>query len=1044
MKIMKSRWVAGLPYGMVVTTDDHAEIEKDKNMKTRKTMLIRSVLPITCAGIVFSAQAVSYVWDTAPGVVGAGDGAVTGGTGDWNTEAGNWTTDGGANNVAWPGSGTDNEAVFGGTPGTVTLPAAGVAANRLIFNTSYTVTNATLTLNGTTPTITVGQDVSASIYAAVASPARANTDTGLIKAGPGLLALCNTNRGFKGTAIINAGTLTLNGPDVKGGALGQPGGGLNGMPIIVNNGGTLVVSNNWLVVLWEPITVNSGGTLTFPKFAPSGEIDCHYMNMLTLTDALVNGDGQFRLGNGVGKVTVNAGSVGSVISAGINLVKNNNDQHVAIFDVADGNALHDLTITSTIRDCYTTMLTCLPVVKTGLGTLLLAGASNYTGPTIVSNGTLLVNGSLMSTNTGLVHASAGLGGTGRLSDGTFTLANGATLTPGDPVENDGIGTLTFCNLTLANVWYQCDYGAASSDHVNVTNALTLPDRLTVCLSPVGGAPLPSEIVLFSANTLTRTPDFSKWELIGCEGTVAIQDNTRVVLTITGGDAKKLYYWDVNGAATGAGGTTPSGNWDGVSLVWNTDFYGGAGIFTNLTSATDLLCFSAGSEATGTYLVDLSGGTRSAGTMMFKNGVATLTNGTLACGVFDVRTGTADFRATVSGTGTPLVKKGAGTLLLAGDNTSFAEGWVISQGQVALNHTNALGSGTITLGDANSDDTPIMLCANVPGQKILNPIVVTAESTGSVAINGTGKTLEYHGSLTLNRPTTLGGDTGDRYAYLGKISGDVGVLTFDSDRITLNQGSTKANDFVGRVVITPGKLLQLNNFYGLSSSHAVEVNGTLTFAFGSFSPTRHFTIGTLTGTGRVQPVSDGSTNHHSTVQIGGDNGSGTFNGTLNNCSYNKSILSLRKAGTGVQTLSGINTYTGPTTISAGTLKLGVANALTNSEITVESGATLDLGGETQHVKALAGTGGTLRVNIAEDGLSCDQVIVPGDLNLGGLNLEIAGAEHLKPSKTYLFASSSGGIRNGVFAQAAVPAKWFILYTPVGAQLEFQRGTLISLR
>lgn len=737
---------------------------------------------------------------------------------------------------------------------------------------------------------------------------------------------------------------------------------------------------------------------------------------------------------------MNAGSAGSVISATIHLVKYGYNP-IVIFDVADGSAPYDLTITSTLRD-ITPGMAGVPVVKTGPGTLLLTGASTYVGPTVVSNGTLLVNGSLASTNTGLVHASAVLGGTGRLS-GTFTLANGAMLAPGAPATDGGIGTLTFCNLTLSNVWYQCDYGVSSSDHVSVTNALTLPDRLTVCLSPVGGAPLPNEIVLFSANTLTRTPDFSKWDIIGCEGSVAVRDNTDVVLTITGGSANTLYYWDVNGAATGAGGTAPSGSWDGVSAVWNTDFYGGAGIFTNLTSATDLLCFSAGSEATGAYMVDLGGGTRSAGTLMFKNGLATLTNGTVACGVFDVKTGTADIRATVGGTGTPLIKKGTGNLSLAGDNTC-AEGLVISQGQVTLNHTNAQGSGQITLGDANSGDMPVTLCANVPGQKILNPIVVTAEGTGPVAINGTGKTLEYLGPLTLNRPTTLGGNTGDRYVYKGKISGDVGVLTVDSDRITFHQSSSaNANTFVGRVVINRGKTLQPNSVYGLSPSHAVEVNGTLWFAFGYGSST--FTIGTLTGTGPVQPFSDKSADiHTATVQIGGDNGSGTFNGTLNNCDYNKSILSLQKAGTGVQTLSGTNTYTGPTTISAGTLKLGVADALTNSAITVASGATLDLGGKTQHVKALAGTGGTLRVNIAEDGLSCGQVIVPGDLNLAGLNLEIAGAEHLKPSETYLFASSSGGIRNGVFAQAAVPEKWFILYTPAGAQLEFQRGTLFSLR
>ncbi|MDD4016655.1 MAG: autotransporter-associated beta strand repeat-containing protein [Kiritimatiellae bacterium] len=999
-------------------------------MNMRQTVLMRSMLSITFAGIVFQAQAVSYVWDTAPGIAGVGDGTVTGGTGNWNTGTGNWTTDGGTNNVAWPGSGTDNNAVFGDTPGTVTLSAAGVAANGLTFNTGpYTVTNATLTLNGTTPTVTVGSDVSVNMYSIIAGTA------GLVKEGAGVLTLCTTNRNFSGTVVINGGTLTLNAPNPGSGAIGA---GLNSAPIIVNNGGTLIVSNNWLISSWEPVTVNSGGTLTFPKFGP-GEIDCHYMNKLTLTDARVNGDGQFRWGNGTARVTVNAGSAGTVISATINLVKWSTNP-VAILDVADGDAPNDLTISSSIRDVSPGM-SGLPLIKTGLGTMLMTGTNTYVGPTLVSNGTLLVNGSLATTNTGVIFSSATLGGTGRLS-GTFTLNNGATLTPGDPATGGGIGTLTFCNLTLSNIWHQCDYGAASSDRVTVTNALTLPDRLTVCLSPVGGAPLPTELVLFSASTLTRTPDFAKWDIIGCEGSVAVRDNTNVVLTITGGDANTLYYWDVNGSATGAGGQTPSGSWDGASAVWNTDFYGGAGLFTNLTSTADLLCFSAGSDATGAYLVDLDGGTRTASALLFKNGLATLTNGTVACGVFDVRTGTADLRAAVSGTGTPLVKKGAGNLSLAGDNTC-AEGLVISQGQVTLNHTNAPGSGQITLGDANSGDAPVTLCANVPGQRIMNPIVVTAEGTGPVAINGTAKTLEYRGPLTLNRPTTLGGYTGDRYVYRGKISGNVGVLTFDSDRITLDQGSSAdANTFVGRVVVNPGKILQPNNIFALSPSHAVEVNGTVQFAFGW--GTRVFTTGTLTGTGRVKLASDNTTNHTATVQIGGDNGSGTFNGTLSNCDYNKSIMSLQKAGTGVQTLANTNTYSGPTTISAGTLKLGVADALTNSAITVASGATLDLGGKTQHVKALAGTGGTLRVNIAEDGIGSDQVIFPGDLNLAGLALEIAGVEHLKPSETYLFASSSGGIRNGVFAQAAVPEKWFILYTPAGAQLEFQRGTLFSVR
>ena len=66
--------------------------------------------------------------------------------------------------------------------------------------------------------------------------------------------------------------------------------------------------------------------------------------------------------------------------------------------------------------------------------------------------------------------------------------------------------------------------------------------------------------------------------------------------------------------------------------------------------------------------------------------------------------------------------------------------------------------------------------------------------------------------------------------------------------------------------------------------------------------------------------------------------------------------LTKDGAGTLTLAGANTYTGATTISVGTVKLGIANAIgASSAVTVAAGATLDLGGFSDTVGSLAGAG-----------------------------------------------------------------------------------------
>ena len=135
----------------------------------------------------------------------------------------------------------------------------------------------------------------------------------------------------------------------------------------------------------------------------------------------------------------------------------------------------------------------------------------------------------------------------------------------------------------------------------------------------------------------------------------------------------------------------------------------------------------------------------------------------------------------------------------------------------------------------------------------------------------------------------------------------------------------------------GYKLQLTNLSFAGGIGAIILNPT----------TVPLTLGTATST-------TGTWAH--LLQLDGTNTSNAFTGAV---SDGLSVTTVMKAGTGTWTLNGANTYTGTTTVSAGTLKIGTGGSLGNTALSVASGATFapnPVGGSMNAGTAVAGTVG----------------------------------------------------------------------------------------
>ncbi|NCX76143.1 MAG: hypothetical protein EBX09_03660, partial [Actinobacteria bacterium] len=148
-------------------------------------------------------------------------------------------------------------------------------------------------------------------------------------------------------------------------------------------------------------------------------------------------------------------------------------------------------------------------------------------------------------------------------------------------------------------------------------------------------------------------------------------------------------------------------------------------------------------------------------------------------------------------------------------------------------------------------------------------------------------------------------------------------------------------------------------------------------------------------------------------------------------------SIVKTGSGTLTLSGSNTYQGSTTVSAGTLSLASNNAISNSNaMNVASGANLDIGGTTQTIGTLSGSG-NINLGSGSGALTVSQRTFSGYSGIiggtGSFTKSGPGVLRLNAGNTYSGSTTIAGGEIIIGISDALPTTSAISFTGASTRL-----------
>ncbi|EBI6016680.1 autotransporter outer membrane beta-barrel domain-containing protein [Salmonella enterica] len=865
-----------------------------------------------------------------------------------------------------------------------------------------------------------------------------------------------------GTVVNNSGTMSSTVYGVYLDSARSKGHTLN------NQAGGAISANTAVAINGNGNTITNQGKMTGVS---DGLLISGNNNIVTTSGGEISGKNGIRVSKGSGnQITAKSGSKITTTSTGISIAGGNNQ-----ITTESGSA----------------------IVAKDNGILINSGANNVTnGGSITATGSSISYGihyysgaSGTITNTGTITTTGKGAGDASVyaHGGAVTINNSGTMdssvfgvyvTTGHTLNNLAGGSITANtavqlngnNNTLANA------GAILGDTNGVTisgsgNTLTSQGKIT------GGT---NAILINSGsknNTLTLNTGTEISGSITDDNNSASANNNLILdgegtlgSSISGlNSVTSSGDWTLSGATMNLSGTTNSALWvKSGTLIVN-------GAMTAKGATVD----------SGTTLQIGNGGTLGA----FNGDI--VDNGTLTFN----RSDAAAYGSVISGSGN-VVKQGGGELTLS-NNNSYSGGTTIAEGTLNATAGGALGSGNIDnraylkLDAASASDPFIVadltthsgatveigagstLQANTLTQQDGSTLTADLTATSGPAIRA--KNVNLDGTLNVASPASQEPiRSTDDLISLALIESD-NAISGDFDDITINGNAMNPDAFITvvgqkNVNDTHYDLVETLTWYADRDNAAIDAHGTFNLADADDS----FTVNTvledvdansgwdgqsLTKTGAGTLILNAENTYTGGTTISGGTlvasnvealgtGNVTDNATLelntggdftNNISGSGQVV---KSGDKTLTLSGINSYTGGTTISGGTLVASNVDALGSGDVTDNATLEMNTGGDFDNV--ISGSGQVVKSGDETLTLSGTNTYRGGTLISGGTlvasNVEALGSGDVT-NDAVLELNTGGDFDNNIGGTGSVVKSGDKTLTLSGAN-SYTGGTTIS--